>query len=432
MKKDSGITLVTLAVTILIIIILAGVTINATLGDNGLLKQAQDAKNLAESTTSETEDKMEEVLQEYKNVMAEDESINNPNTNTEPEDPVDPPESETPTVEDSKNNGIEFKEDTEIEDVNGNKIIVPEGFKIASDSGNTVQQGIVIEDVSASRDANVQGSQFVWIPVGKFIKDYGTEVNIILGRYTFDKLNGTPSLQQAAYTTDNPKNYENSVVIESYFSEIAGAHRDGTASNGLDGLNATAKNLADFVDSVKENRGYYIGRYEASFASGTSVDNYKAASKVSTSYTNSMSVGRLWTGITQLDASKVAINTYNGTTIESDLMNSYAWDTAIVYMQESGYTNYANRISVNSNLTNTGTIGDEACNINDMASNLTEWTTEYSNDSNGSNYAWPSTCRGGDSIRDSYYEYTAERQHTTSNYTGGVSYNGFRLCLYIK
>ena len=68
---------------------------------------------------------MEEVLQEYKNVMAEDESINNPNTNTEPEDPVDPPESETPTVEDSKNNGIEFKEDTEIEDVNGNKIIVP-------------------------------------------------------------------------------------------------------------------------------------------------------------------------------------------------------------------------------------------------------------------------------------------------------------------
>ena len=151
MKKDSGITLVTLAVTILIIIILAGVTINATLGDNGLLKQAQDAKNLAESTTSETEDKMEEVLQEYKNVMAEDESINNPNTNTEPEDPVDPPESEIPTVEDSKNNGIEFKKDTEIEDVNGNKIIVPEGFKIASDSGNTVQQGIVIEDVSAYR-----------------------------------------------------------------------------------------------------------------------------------------------------------------------------------------------------------------------------------------------------------------------------------------
>lgn len=33
MKKDSGITLVTLAVTILIIIILASITINAVLGD---------------------------------------------------------------------------------------------------------------------------------------------------------------------------------------------------------------------------------------------------------------------------------------------------------------------------------------------------------------------------------------------------------------
>ena len=33
MKKDSGITLVTLAVTILIIIILASITINEVLGD---------------------------------------------------------------------------------------------------------------------------------------------------------------------------------------------------------------------------------------------------------------------------------------------------------------------------------------------------------------------------------------------------------------
>ena len=68
-KNERGITLLTLAITILIIIILAGVTINATLGDNGLLKQAQDAKDMAESTTSETEQKMDEVLHEYQNIM---------------------------------------------------------------------------------------------------------------------------------------------------------------------------------------------------------------------------------------------------------------------------------------------------------------------------------------------------------------------------
>ena len=71
-KSNAGITIITLAVTILIIIILASITINAVLGDNGLLKQAQDAKDLAESTTLETGDKMNSLLQEYMNVMAED------------------------------------------------------------------------------------------------------------------------------------------------------------------------------------------------------------------------------------------------------------------------------------------------------------------------------------------------------------------------
>ena len=56
--------------------------------------------------------------------------------------------------------------------------------------------------------------------------------------------------------------------------------------------------------------------------------------------------GTLWNFITQLNASKVALNTYEDSSngIKSDLMNSYAWDTAIVYIQEAGNTNYANKI----------------------------------------------------------------------------------------
>ena len=54
----------------------------------------------------------------------------------------------------------------------------------------------------------------------------------------------------------------------------------------------------------------------------------------------------LWNWITQLDVSKVAINTYEGnTSVKSDLINSYAWDTAIVYIQEAGNSNYANQTS---------------------------------------------------------------------------------------
>lgn len=115
-----------------------------------------------------------------------------------------------------------FEEKTEITDGQGNKVTIPEGFKVAEDSGKTVQQGIVIEDVSASTDKNVQGSQFVWIPVGQFKKDDGTMSNeIVLGRYTFNTSNGTPILQQAAYTNSNPENYKKSVTIEDNYIELA-------------------------------------------------------------------------------------------------------------------------------------------------------------------------------------------------------------------
>lgn len=77
-KESSGITIITLVVTILIIIILAGVTINATLGDDGLLRQAQLAKDMAENSTLTESEKMNKLAQEYANMMTEDEEIEQP------------------------------------------------------------------------------------------------------------------------------------------------------------------------------------------------------------------------------------------------------------------------------------------------------------------------------------------------------------------
>ena len=77
-KSQKGITLVALVITIIIIIILATVTLNMALGDNGLITQAQLAKDMASnSTTAEGED-MNRLMQEYANVMAEDSEINPP------------------------------------------------------------------------------------------------------------------------------------------------------------------------------------------------------------------------------------------------------------------------------------------------------------------------------------------------------------------
>lgn len=411
--KERGITLVALVITIIIIIILATVTINFAFGNNGLINRAQDASGIYANDTKYTEESITNMVSYINDILIG----------------VGTGE-ETVKIEDVKG-GEAFTTKTTVEDIEGNKVKVPAGFKIASNSGNTVQQGIVIEDVSASTDSTVQGSQFVWIPVGVFIKDGGTPSNeIVLGRYTFaNDANGTPTLQQAAYTTENPENYITSKAIETCYEEIS-TYREGNTN--MFGQNTTAYDLGAWVDSVKENGGYYIGRYEASFASGTSVDNYKAATKVSAIYpesTMSYAGGTLWVDITQPDASKVAINTYaDSTSVKSDLMNSYAWDTAIVFIQECGHTDYANQHSKNTDLSNTGTNNDEVCGINDMASNLQEWTTEYSSFKN-SIANCPGTGRGG-WFGDEYYNsenYTAVRNY----YMSGRNGLGFRLTLYM-
>ena len=419
LSSGKGITLIALVITIVILIILATVTINFVFGENGLVNMAELARD---SYTNDTEYEGELSA----NVEAYiDEYIAGVNGGSSGEGTEIP----TMSISDAKEQTRGMAEKTIVIDEKNNKIMVPKGFKIAGDSGYTVQQGIVIEDVSASQDSEVQGSQFVWIPIGNFKKDNGEEAEIILGRYTFNTSSGTPNIMQAAYTTDNPTNYTNSVLIDSYFIEVAGEHRDGVPSEWTDGLNATAKDLENFIESVRKNGGYYIGRYEASFASGTSMENYKAATKISTKYSeDSMSYtkGTLWNYINQLAASKIAINTYNGTTVESDLINSYAWDTAIVFIQEATGLNYANKKSENSSLLNTGKIGDEVCKINDMSSNLIELTTEYTT-YKMENEAGPCCARGAYYYNNTFW--TAAR-HCVGAANREYARIGFRLIVY--
>ncbi len=341
------------------------------------------------------------------------------------------------------------KDNTKAEDKYGNIVTVPKGFKVVTTEATTVPEGIVIEDVS--------GNQFVWIPVGTVYKNVEkTESStIILGRYTFDETNGTPTLQQAAFEEDNPTDSNQTYVDEVPIMGYNDNHhieliesRPGTVddSDHLNDLNATAKNLEEFVQSVEVEGGYYLARYEASYGSGydstgsTDEEKYadaKPLSKVSiANSTSSMTYdtpGKLWNFITQINASVVSQNMYandNSVGVESDLTNSYAWDTAIVFIQEMKNSNYANANSDtigNYTLKNTGKTGDKVCNIFDMAANVTEWTTEYSTYTN-SDASNPCTFRGSAySMTDGYTSIRDSSDVTTSH--EGV---GFRVVLYIK
>ena len=278
----------------------------------------------------------------------------------------------------------------------------------------------------------------MWIPVGNGIKKSdGTIVDITLGRYTFangtsDKdtkgnvlAKGTPILKQDAvnYTQEVEITYNGFKYKELSTSRIGTVD----SSNRLNDTNTTALNLKGFVDSVKANGGYYIARYEASY--GT---DGKANSKVSDSYTTSMSTpnkeGKLWNYITQINAATASRNLYTG--VNPDLINSYAWDTAIVYIQNfSGDTDYSKQDgkSINSSLTNTGVNSDEKCKINDMASNTHEWTTEYCTSAHSS-IAYPCTSRGGGYNGSSY---CTDYRNFLIRTTDSPDYISFRCALYM-
>ena len=62
MKKETGITLVSLVVTIIILIILAGISINTLVGENGIITKAQQAK---ENTLLAQEEEAKQLNQLY-------------------------------------------------------------------------------------------------------------------------------------------------------------------------------------------------------------------------------------------------------------------------------------------------------------------------------------------------------------------------------
>lgn len=302
----------------------------------------------------------------------------------------------TATTKDGTNLSAECKIKTELfgeiktsktsyTDSEGNIVQIPSDFAIGtSDNINKVTGGLVIQDN--------KGNQFVWIPVGNFKNKDGENENITLGRYTFDA-NGNPTLVQDA------KNYTEKIKIGNYCEDMT-----NTIVN-------PAKDLGGFVEGTIINQGYYIGRFECT---ETNRGQYSAY--------NAKACG----AIAQRSAAAKARNFYDGVSATTDLVNSYAWDTAIVFIESCGVTNYANYVhKVQSTGYMTGRNGDKACNIYDMAGNCFEWTTEYSPSTN-----YPYVYRGG-FCSGGFYSYVAGRSGSDSSVLGH-SWKSFRAILYLK
>lgn len=338
------------------------------------------------------------------------------------------------------------------EDKLGNQIVIPAGFKLAqgaNGSGDTVKDGIVIDDGI--------GNQYVWIPVSNINHDGSNKikvnsadeegVEITLGRYTFDSNSpGNPPLTDGTY--QYASTYAIPVALGAwstapasykYYQELT-TYRQSNGLGDTTGTNTTArgKKKADnsyngiqgFIESVEENHGYYIARYEASYRA-----NGKAGSIPSTSSSETLALtsspstrteGDLWNFVKQGEAATACYNLYS--TVDSDLMNSYAWDTAIVYIQAMGNTNYANAYNGNKPLRNTGATEDEKCKIFDMAGNEMEYTTEYGAVARDGK-AWPCVDRGGCYLKSGSDRKPCSRGGLLA--TDNTSYISFRPVLYL-
>ena len=448
-KQERGITLIALVVTIVVLLILAGVSLNAIFSENGIIKRAKDAQNKMDQATQNDLD----AINELNNWI--DGKINGSsggNTTGGDDTPT-----EKPLITDSSltSNDRTSSESTTViaKDKKENQVVVPGGFKISGDSGESVEQGIVIEDK--------EGNQFVWVPVSNkdgikageegststpIIRDDGSAVEITLGRYSFATTSpGTPTLVQkgSEYAETTAGTLDTKYSVGSYYYELSD-YRVSNEKTDSTGTNTTAKDLKAFIENTNTNKGFYIARYEASYGSGynssgtdtaTKFANARPLSKVSTANSKSSmnyNKGTLWNFITQPQAALVSQNMYkNDSYVESDLINSYAWDTAIVYIQAMGNSNYANanrNTTGNTDLKDTGSTGDQKCKIFDMAGNTLEWTTEYGTYP-FSGGACPWTTRGG------YYRYnlccTSYRSYCTSA-TNSRNDISFRPLLYVK
>ena len=377
-NKDKGITLIALVITIIILLILAGISISA-LTNQGLFKNAKAAQNATEKAEAEQGQRLNEYEDEINKYLENEDE-------------------HTKAFKEKVGKVLSTTDNTEIKDAKNNKIVVPAGFKIVN-GATTVDKGIVIEDVT---ETATKGSQFVWIPVGTITKSDGTTATITLGRYDFDATTGKESAYSGSY-------------IEEDANDASTLKKWG---------NTIAKNITNFKNSVATNGGYYIGRYEARTATARN-----AAGNALTQITEK-GTENVYNWVTQLQAAQLSQNMYNSDKFTSDLMNSYAWDTATVFIQNCG-TNakYSRQNSLNTSLLQTGTNSltdtsktDVQCNIYDMASNIWEWTTETSFIS-----SFPCVIRGG-SYGISHY-YTSDRDGNGTSSSDGR--RGFRPLLYL-
>ena len=220
--EKNGITLIALVVTIVVLLILAGITISLVFCENGIITKAQEAANKTKEAVINEQEGFNKLYNELVNAL----------------------DSEKGEKWDEENVYKVVSED-------GIKVPVPNGYVASEATGeNTVIGGFVIyegeEKVTDSNvaDAQTTRNQFVWVPVNN------------INEYKLISWNGEKVIDVATDETPLDTYYSTKIANEDVSTEtIINKAGDDTAGLTIDSSK----------ESIETYGGFYVGRYEASY-----------------------------------------------------------------------------------------------------------------------------------------------------------------------
>ena len=420
--KNKGVTLIALAVTIVVMLILAGVTISVLNGENGIVKQAQKAKE--ESKIKELKEKVridiagkrvENINGELRvSVLKEilDKYFDNVPVETQITSETELKAKEEYGKYEMKISDIDVGEITYetsytiFKDVNGEQVPIPEGYIVSENSDeNIVNKGLVISDS--------RGNEYVWISC------------------TVDSSSNKLQYKRTEWGvekdgTDNSRAIKDELTLK----DIDVTYSKTDTDNGIN--EEISKEIVAQInaekESIKKYGGYYIGRYEVGKDNKTAVIKAEQEPYVNIKWSK---------------AYELAKGIGGGEGATTYLCSSYSWDTAINFIQNTTGKNYATSIiGFNGNWKsqevkdssgkvikpvntaqrlNTG-LTTALCNIYDMGGNVGEFTTELNPGTSE-----PVVLRGGSYVsnRPAGYRWDSHSGIASSNY-------GFRATLFLK
>ena len=396
MKINKGITLIALIITIIILLILVGVSINLAIkGD--LFGSAEKAVAGTNDKVAQEQTRVDELMDELGRIEEQQRQDNLP--------------------------GKRVTENTKyIRD--GKTAWIPKGFTVSGiKSEQSINKGLVIYDIpegttpdwSNPDSVKTKYNQFVWIPVE--VKSTDTE-------------NSIASFYRSKWEENTATGGERTKGLSTSYTEPYSYD-----TNNYDQTNGIAGQITELTKSIYKYGGFYIGRYEAGVtpeADGTSTERTDSSSQTASFVVQQDKYPYRYVewGKSMSDVSEGAVylcnnlytptNTNYGAT--SMLCSGASWDSMLDFIKDSSHSvtnsttwgNYNNSETYTINrgkyaelntsnytlgnfqdvvneypkekgksilLTTGATERNSSKNIYDVAGNVFEWTTESSSSS---------------------------------------------------